>query len=275
MSQNRTRGLAHAERVHRGQQGAVVGRHLLGGAPVVGVVDREPLGVGGEERGEGLAGDAVVVLDRAGPCELDARVLDVDLGQRLVLERVVGNAVGLVEQRPHQLAVDDPHLPRVLAAEADGAQRVGAVAERDELVVGAADHVGAAKRARRAQQREERRSGDRPPRARDRVPDPLDVGRGRARHLGRPQLRDLGAVALGDRGDLRRVGRDDHRVEDAGRPRGGDRVGDQRVAGELADVLARDPLGAGAGRDQRDGGRHARRLAAPARGRLRGARGRG
>ena len=85
---------------------------------------------------------------------------------------------------------------------------------------------------------------------------PLDVERGRRAHVGRAQARNLGAVPPRDVGDLLGVGRDDDRVEDPGLLRAGDRVGDQRVAGERHDVLAGDTLRAGARGDERDGGRH-------------------
>src|SRR5260221_4937395 len=62
----------------------------------------------------------------------------------------------------------------------------------------------------------------------------------------------MGPVPTGDIGDLLRVGRAENPLEDACLLGGRDRVREQRVTRERADVLARNALGAGAGADQRD-----------------------
>jgi hypothetical protein len=143
----------------------------------------------------------------------------------------------------------------MLATAAHGPDRVGALAG-EQARVGGADRAGAAERAGRAQQRERLAAAPGVIEPRERVADPLDVRRGRAGELGRAQERGVGAVAARDLGDLGRVGRDNDRVEQPGLDRGGDRVGDQRMAGERPDVLARHALGSGAGRDQRDRAGH-------------------
>ena len=58
------------------------------------------------------------------------------------------------------------------------------------------------------------------------------------------------AVALGGPCDLLRVGRDEDVVEDTALPGAGDRVGDQRMAGERRHVLPRHPLRARPGRER-------------------------
>ncbi len=200
------------------------------------------------------------------PGDLEARVLDVDLGQRLVLARVVGRAIRLIEQGAHQLPIDDPHLPRMLAAELHGAHRVGLLAERDELLEGAADRVGAAEGAGRPQQREDLGRAALARQLPHRVPDPFDVRRGRRGHLRGAQAGHLGPVARGDRRDLLGVGRDDDLRRT--RRRAAPRRSCRRSAGvppSTRTFLSRNALRSGAGGDQGyGGGSHRLR---PARGR--------
>ena len=101
------------------------------------------------------------------------------------------------------------------------------------------DDVRAAERIRRTDEREEV-----VPLVEvlERVREPLDVGRGRGRVLGRTQEGHVGAVPARDVGDLLRVGRDDDALEAAALARGLDRVREQRVAGERPDVLVRNAL---------------------------------
>ncbi len=64
-----------------------------------------------------------------------------------------------------------------------------------------------------------------------------------------PQERSLGAVLARDCRDLLVIRRDDDARHRAGLPRCGDAPGDQRIACEIADILARDALRAAARRD--------------------------
>ena len=64
-------------------------------------------------------------------------------------------------------------------------------------------------------------------------------------------LEDLGAGVEGGGGDRFAVGRDEHGVDSLGFLRRGDRVGDERPAGDRVDVLVADRLAAGAGGDDR------------------------
>ena len=120
----------------------------------------------------------------------------------------------------------------------DRADRVG-LGRREELVEATADDVRAAERVRRADDREQVvalvQLGER-------EAQPLDVGRGRGRVLGRPEERDVGAVPARDLGDLLRVGRHHHPPEHAALERGRDRVREQRVTRERPDVLLRHAL---------------------------------
>ena len=154
---------------------------------------------------------------------------------------------GLVEERAHQVAVQDPHLAGMLADELDGADRIRLLAELDEPSEGAADRRGGAKRARRTKDPEDLLVA-----TGHRERHPFDVGRGRRRELGGAELWDLGAVAARDRRDLLRVRGDEDRAEDAALARRRDRIGEERMAGELAHVLAGNALRAGARRDQSD-----------------------
>jgi hypothetical protein len=90
--------------------------------------------------------------------------------------------VGLVEQRPHRLPLDDPHLPRVLLDALDRADGVG-LRRRQQLLEAAPERIGAAERVRRAHDREQVVP---PVEALERVCDPDDVRRGGRGVLGRP-----------------------------------------------------------------------------------------
>ena len=68
----------------------------------------------------------------------------------------------------------------------------------------------------------------------------------------RPDEGRRGAEFAGDGGDLLVIGRDDDLIEQAALLRRLDRVGDDRLAAERADVLARDPFAAAARRDDSD-----------------------
>jgi hypothetical protein len=86
----------------------------------------------------------------------------------------------------------------------------------------------------------------------DRVPHHC-VGAGVVvRQFGRSHERRLGAAGAGDLRDLVVVGRDDHVVEQPAGARRVDRVRDDRLAGERANVLARDALAATARGDDRE-----------------------
>src|SRR4029077_11202519 len=90
------------------------------------------------------------------------------------------------------------------------------------------------------------------------VLDPLDVWRGRAGELRRPEERDLGAIMMRDACEPPRVGRANHRVEYPARPRRLDRIGHQRMPAQHARVLVRHAFRAGARRDQGDYAWHRR-----------------
>ena len=84
--------------------------------------------------------------DDARPGDLERAVLDVDLGERLILAGVPGDVeLRLVEQRPHHLAVDDPHLSRVLLDELDRTDRVG-FGRCEQLLQSPLQDVGPAER---------------------------------------------------------------------------------------------------------------------------------
>jgi hypothetical protein len=105
-------------------------------------------------------------------------------------------ALGLGQERLDQVALERPHLPRVLAGGLDSADRVGAVAELDQPRVRAPDRVAGPKRARRAQDGEDLLVA-----VFHHVDDPLDVEGGGRAHL-RWRSRAPGAVAPADLGDL-------------------------------------------------------------------------
>ena len=230
-------------------------REALGAEEVLLVVDVEPLVALGEERGEPRALAGTGRLDDARPRDLERAVLNEDGRERLVLAGMPGDLeVRLVEQRPHQAVdlVDDPHLPRMLLDPLDRADRVG-LGCREQLVEPAPDHVGTTEGVRRAHDREQvvavLELGQCPR-------DPLDVGRRRGRVLLRAEERDVGAVPAGDLRDSLAVGRDNDPVEDLRLPRRLDRVGEQRVTREPADVLPRHALRARPCADQRYRARH-------------------
>jgi hypothetical protein len=87
-----------------------------------------------------------------------------------------------------------------------------------------------------------------------RVLEPLDVGRRVAGKRRRPQERHFGTVVAGNRGNVLRIGGHDDRREHAALDRRRDRVGEHRMPGEGADVLAGNAFGAEPRRDERDGG---------------------
>ena len=68
--------------------------------------------------------------------------------------------------------------------------------------------------------------------------------------LGGPQERRLCAVFAGDGSVAFAVGADDHPIDGTCCQRLFDRIGEQRLAGEVADVLVRQRLRAAARRDQ-------------------------
>lgn len=72
--------------------------------------------------------------------------------------------------------------------------------------------------------------------------------------LGGAAKRHLGAIGLGNGGDLVIIGGDDHPRKAAAGQRRLDRPGDHRLAGKLANILARNTLAAAAGGD--DGNHH-------------------
>ena len=182
---------------HQATRSAAAGRgssaaSAAGGLELVGIVDREPFEALGQERDDGRAGD-LAVGDDPRPGDLQRGVLHVDLGQRRGLARVGRHLAGrLGHERHHHVALDPPHLPGVLAHLAHRADRVGAL-HGEQLVPGAPDRRRGAERAGRAQDREQRLVA-----ALERVLDPQDVRRRRARDLRRAQARDGRAVALGD-----------------------------------------------------------------------------
>src|SRR2546422_424524 len=153
----------------------------------------------------------------------------------------------------HYLAVDDPHLPRVLLHEFDCADGVG-FRRRQYLLKTSLQHVGSSEGIGCTDDCEEVVVLAE---LFERVLQPFDVRRGRGCELGRTQERDVCAVPLRDLGNLAAVGGADDSVEDAGLTRGRNRVGEQRVSRERADVLVLDALGAGARGDQCDCARHA------------------
>src|SRR5262245_42094389 len=88
---------------------------------VLGVVDREALVAVREEGSDPVAGDArPVAVEDVAPRDLQARVLHPDLRQRLVLHRVPGRpGIGAFQDGVDEVAVDEPHLGRMLPAALD------------------------------------------------------------------------------------------------------------------------------------------------------------
>ncbi len=107
----------------RGSRAAI----SLGALEVVGVVDREALVALGEERD-----DALRRRSRRRPRSASRRSRARSPARRRPAATRSGASAsaprpGLLQQRAHEVAVEQPHLPRVLADLADGADRVGAV----------------------------------------------------------------------------------------------------------------------------------------------------
>ena len=123
----------------------------------------------------------------------------------------------------------------MLADRLHGADRVGTVPQLEEALPRAPDGGRAAEGARGSQDGECVLAA-----AVHGVQQPLDV---RGHRIGRLRraLDDRRPVPLGDLRRLRILGRDDDLGEEIGLARRGDRVRDQRMAAERADVLPRKP----------------------------------
>src|SRR5207302_10165718 len=196
-----------------------------------------------EERGDRSSLASPGREDDARPGDLERAVLDIHLGQRLVLARVPRDVeLRLIEQRSHRLSVDDPHLSGMLLHELDRADRIRFGCP-EQLAEAAKQDVRSPKRIRGANESEEVVTFTELLQCER---DPLDVRRRGGRVLGRSQEGNLGSIPARNLGDLLAVRRTDDTLEDPGLPGRADRIRDQRVTGEWTDVFVRYALRAGA-----------------------------
>jgi hypothetical protein len=203
----------------------------------------------GEEGDKGYARDGAGFEDDSGPGDFEAGVLDVDLGERGVLAAVPGLVFRTEgEEREHSLAADDPHLAGVLLALLYCAKGVDAFGG-SELVPRPTNGIGKAEGAGGAEDAEAVEVSAFFSEAFEGVLDPFDVRGLFAGVFFGPEERDFGSVVGADFGVYIGVRGENDGFEDAALDRGGDGVGDDRMAGERPDVFVGDALGAGTGWD--------------------------
>ena len=230
---------------------------LLSALPVLLVVDVESLVALGEKRRDDASFARAGLRDDTRPRDLERAVLDIDGRQRLVLTRMPGDVeLRLVDERPHRAPVlgENPRLSGVLLDELDGSERVR-LGGSEKLLEPAPNSLGAAKRVRRADDRERL---VRLVQVLERVPEPLDVGRDRRGVLAGAEERDVSPVPARDACDLVGVRRHDDALEDAALQRRLDRVRKQRMTGQRSNVLPGYSLGACAGWNERHRARRIR-----------------